>query len=196
MRLFPKSHDYLAIGKLAREATRAWNHFERKARASFSPRPLRAGGRPAILPRSMSRIATLAVTALALASCKPAPVAESNSQAAPDPVVEAQAAPLTQIVEKALKAYNDGDASAFFADFATTATPPPTAKTFATLYAGYYQSAFGKITALHLNPRETSADPDFAMIVYDAKFGKKTGKVSANFIRENGAPKLVQIRIE
>jgi hypothetical protein len=141
-----------------------------------------------------------------LTSCKrppesaaPAPSATVEEKPiAPGDVKAAEALrELTPIFDKALTAYNAGDRAALFADFATTATPAPSERIFQELFEGYYKKEFGRLTALRLYPQETVPDADYGMLVYLAQCERnKIAKVSANFIRENGAPKIVQIRIE
>ena len=104
---------------------------------------------------------------------------------------------LAAMLGKALSAYNAGDQAALFSDFASTATPLPSDRIFTELFEGFYKAEFGKIVALRLNPKETNPDPDFGMLVYDAQCERQPlAKVSANFIRENGALKIVQLRFE
>ena len=51
--------------------------------------------------------------------------------------------------------------------------------------------------ALRLDTRETVPDPDAGLLVYLAQCERAPlAKVSANFIRENGEPKIVQLRFE
>jgi hypothetical protein len=142
---------------------------------------------------------------MGLVSCKPAAPIPATPTPAPEekPIApaDAQAAEvlreLTPILDKALAAYNAGDQRALFADFATAATPPPSDRIFQELFEGYYKKDFGRLTALRLYPQETVPDADYGMLVYLAQCERvKLAKVSANFIRENGAPKIVQIRIE
>ncbi len=105
--------------------------------------------------------------------------------------------PLEAILDKVLKAYNAGDARAFWADAATKATPPPTPGTFKSLFEDYYKADFGKYLAKTLINGETFPDPALGVIVYEAKFEKRPKvKVSANFTREDGALRLMQIRFE
>lgn len=101
------------------------------------------------------------------------------------------------VLDKALTAYNAGDQKALFADFAKTATPPADDRIFTELYEGYYKTDFGRIVALRLYELETVSDPEFGMLVYLAQCERvKLARVSANFVRENGAPKIVQLRFE
>ena len=139
------------------------------------------------------------LTVSALTACKKAdkPVTPEIAAATPDPKVLAAARELAVMLDKALNAYNAGDQTALFADFASTATPPPSDRIFTELFMGFYKTEFGKIGALHLNMKETNPDPDFGMLVYDAQCERQPqAKVSANFIRENGALKIVQMRFE
>ena len=148
---------------------------------------------------SCSVLALAAFALSALTACKKAapPAPAETTAAKPDPKVLAAVRELTAVLDKALTAYNAGDQAAFFANFATTATPPPSERIFTELFEGFYKVEFGKIIALRLNPKETNPDPDFGMLVYDAQCERQPlAKVSANFLRENGALKIVQVRFE
>ncbi len=143
----------------------------------------------------------LALVALALApaACKrPAPPAVVPAPAATaDPKILPAARELAAVLDKALTAYNAGDQAALFADFASTATPAPGDCIFTELFEGYYKAEFGKITGLRLDARETVPDPEAGQLVYLAQCERAPlVKVSANFIRENGQPKIVQLRFE
>lgn len=141
----------------------------------------------------------LAALAFSPAACKRAapPAVVAAPAAAPDPKILAAARELAAVLDKALTAYNAGDQAALFADFASTATPAPSDRIFTELFEGYYKAEFGKITALRLDPKETVPDPDAGLLVYLAQCERTPlAKVSANFIRENGTPKIVQLRLE
>ena len=43
---------------------------------------------------------------------------------------------------------------------------------FDALFEGYYKSEFGRIEALRLNVQESAPDPDYALLVYDARCEK------------------------
>ncbi len=104
---------------------------------------------------------------------------------------------LAAVLEPALAAYNAGDQKALFADFAQTATPPATDRIFTELYEGYYKVDFGRIVALRPYTPETTLNAEFGMLVYLAQFERvKLARISANFVRENGTPKIVQLRFE
>lgn len=104
--------------------------------------------------------------------------------------------PLEAVLEKALAAYHDHDATAFFADFAKSATPPAEARVFGALFVGVYHAEFGACLSKQLNAKESVPDANFGVLVYDAVFEREKVTLSANFMREAGAPKLVQIRME
>ena len=148
---------------------------------------------------AVSVLAFAMLTVSALTACKKAdkPVTPEIAAATPDPKVLAAARELAVMLDKALNAYNAGDQAALFADFASTAAPPPSDRIFTELFEGFYKVEFGKIVALRLNTRETNPDPDFGMLVYDAQCERQPlAKVSANFLRENGTLKIVQVRFE
>ena len=132
-------------------------------------------------------------------ACKrpPPPAVAEAPAATPDPKMLAAARELAAVLDKALTAYNAGNQAALFADFASTATPAPGDRIFTELFEGYYKAEFGKITALRLDTKETVPDPEAGMLVYLAQCERTPlAKVSANFIRENGTPKIVQLRME
>ena len=148
---------------------------------------------------SVSGLAFAAFAFSALTACKkttPEPP-KDTAAATPDPKLLAAVRELAAVLDKALSAYNAGGQAALFADFASTATPAPSDRIFTELFEGFYKVEFGKIVALRLNTRETNPDPDFGMLVYDAQCERQPlAKVSANFLRENGALKIVQVRFE
>ena len=148
----------------------------------------------------LPRLVILAALALAgVTACKRAtpPAVAAAPAATPDPKIPAAARELAAVLDKALTAYNAGDQAALFADFASTATPAPSDRIFTELLEDYYKAEFGKITALRLNTQETVPDPEAGMLVYLAQCERAPlVKVSANFVRENGTPKIVQLRME
>ena len=159
------------------------------------------GGGPGKLAASPT-VAGLFLAALAFSSvtaCKRAakPAVVDSVAVTPDPKPLAAARELSAILDKALSAYNAGDQAALFADFAASATPAPSDRIFTELFEGFYKAEFGRILALRLNTRESNPDPDSGMLVYDARCERQPlAKVSANFLRENGVLKIVQVRFE
>lgn len=99
--------------------------------------------------------------------------------------------------EKALTAYNAGDAAGFFADFAKGAAPPANEQTFRALFEGVYKAELGECVSKKLNTNESVADPTHGVLVYEAMYSNwPKVRLSANFIREGKALKLVQVRME
>jgi hypothetical protein len=114
----------------------------------------------------------------------------------PAPTVPA-AEPYEAIISRALAGFNAGDASALFADFSASAVPAPTAETHRALFEGYYREAFGDYVDRRLFPADSEILPDRAALVWYATFTKaKPIRMSANFVMENGEPKIVQLRLE
>ena len=64
------------------------------------------------------------------------------------------------------------------------------------IFMKFYREKFGPLKGVRLSPKETTLDPDRGMLVYDAAFESTVAKLSANFLRENGQVRLMQIRIE
>jgi len=61
---------------------------------------------------------------------------------------------------------------------------------------GVYKQDYGKYVSKKLLPKETAIEPARALIVFEAVFEKRKVKVSANFVMEQDAPKIVQLRME
>jgi hypothetical protein len=104
---------------------------------------------------------------------------------------------LEPVLERALVAYNAGNERAFLAEFASNAPGIRAEGAYRRLFEGYYKSEFGKFEGKRLDSRESVPDRDWGALLYDASFKKKSkSRLIANFIREDGAVKLMQIRIE
>jgi hypothetical protein len=67
---------------------------------------------------------------------------------------------------------------------------------FSSLFEGVYKQDYGKYVSKKLLPKETAIEPARALIVFEALFEKRKVKVSANFVMEQDAPKIVQLRME
>ena len=137
------------------------------------------------------------IAALAALAQNATPKPATPAPATPDPKIVEKAQPLEAVLEKALTAYNDSDAAAFGAEFSKTATPPASAEIYQKIYGDIYKADLGNYVSRKLNAGETTPDADRGLLVCDAKFEKAPKvKVSANFTRENGALKIVQLRFE
>ena len=101
------------------------------------------------------------------------------------------------VLAGALAGYNAKDAAKFTTHFSGQAVPPMDARIFQNLIVGVYHQEFGEVLSKTLSNAETSADPDFGMLVYSVECRKRPkAKLSVNFHRENGAMKIVQWRME
>ena len=106
-------------------------------------------------------------------------------------------APFEKVLDKALAAYNADDATAFNANFAKAAHPPADEHTFRALFDGIYRPEFGSYTSKALLPAESVPDPNYGQLTYNATFAKRARvKMSADFVREDGGLKIVQLRLE
>ena len=124
-------------------------------------------------------------------------LAADTATPAPKPLDPAAVKPLEAVLDKALAGYNAGAQATFFADFAKSARPPANDATWTRLIDGYYRAEFGRVLTKKLSQSQTQPDADFGMLVYHTVTEKvRDAKLSANFVRENGALKIVQIRIE
>ena len=115
------------------------------------------------------------------------------------PVLRAADAPkpLDAIVEKAMKAYNDGDSKAFFADYAKLLSAVATPATFDALYKNGALKEFGKFVSKKLVAGQSVIEGETPLLVYEAKFEKNPRvKLAVNFMQEEGKPKVMQVTIE
>lgn len=104
---------------------------------------------------------------------------------------------LEETLIRAIDAYNAVDQKHFTAEFSSTAPGFEDPAAVRRLFFGYYLPEFGRLMTKRMLPKESDPDPDRGMLVYDAAFDKvPKARLSANFRRENGMIKLVQIRIE
>lgn len=141
--------------------------------------------------------AFIALSFLTLSAQAAVPAPATPAAATPAPKIDPAAVkPLELLLDKALVAYNSGNAASFFTDFAASATPPAEARVFTAVFQGVYKAEFGKYISKKVNVKETVPDPNRGVLVYDAVFEKKKVKLSANFLRESGRLKIVQIRME
>jgi hypothetical protein len=110
---------------------------------------------------------------------------------------KADPAKLEAMVDKAMKAYNDEDAKAFFADYAKSMAAIATEQVFKNLYVDQAKRDFGKYVSREPIAAQTVTIGDFPLLVYQAKFEKNDKvKISVNFTFEDGAFKVMQIRFD
>jgi hypothetical protein len=111
-----------------------------------------------------------------------------------------QIGPLTElepVLERALAAYNAGNERAFLAEFASAAPGIRAEGAYRRLFEGVYKVDYGKFEGKRLDSKVSVPDRDWGALIYDAAFQKRPkARLIANFIRENGAVKLMQIRFD
>lgn len=112
--------------------------------------------------------------------------------AVPHPVVRE----LEPVLDRALAAYNEGDGAAFCAEFSRKAPGILGAGAYERLVEGVYKAEFGALLSKALEVNASALDKDWGQLVYRADFEKAKVKLSANFAREAGTPRLMQIRFE
>jgi hypothetical protein len=104
---------------------------------------------------------------------------------------------LDAMVGKALEAYNVGNHTAFYADFAKLMASVTTEQTFNVMYRGMYFTTYGKYVS-RTSPvkAETVLLGDSPLLVYVGRFEKNEKvKISVNFMKEEGAFKIMQIQL-
>jgi hypothetical protein len=102
---------------------------------------------------------------------------------------------LDAMVDKAMAGYNASDAKAFFADYAKLVAAVATETTFNAMYKGVYFQTYGKYVSRQPIKAETVLEGDTPLLVYQAEFERnKKVKISVNFIKEDGAFKVMQIQ--
>lgn len=154
--------------------------------------------------RTACSIAIAAALLFSLGACKKrVPAAAPGSAAAtgsPKTVIVIKPeilAPFEKVLDGALTAYNAGDVTSFDSYFAKNARPPADEHTFQAIFDGIYQPELGNYVARRNLAVESVPDPNYGQIVDVAEFAKHTHvKVTANFQREDGAWKIVQLRFE
>ncbi len=109
---------------------------------------------------------------------------------------DAPPAKLDTMVQKAMKAYNDADSKAFFADYAAAAAAIATPQTYKLMYEDMYKAKFGKFVSMTFNAKESSINDEAPLLIYAAKFEKGAAKVGVNFTKEGEALKIIQISIQ
>lgn len=103
--------------------------------------------------------------------------------------------PLEAMLDKALAAYNAGDAKAFYADSPKSMASVATPQTFEMMYRGMYFKTYGKYVSRTLSKAESSIFEDTPLLVFAAEFElNKKVKISVNFMKEDGAYKIMQIQ--
>ena len=113
------------------------------------------------------------------------------------PAGDSTVKPLEAMLDKALAAYNAGDAKAFWADFATAMKAMATEPTFNMMYRDQHMKNLGKFVSKAAIKAETVAEGEAPLLVHQAEFEKnKKVKISVNFMKQEGAFKLMQVKFD
>ncbi len=106
---------------------------------------------------------------------------------------------LDAMIDKMMAAYNAGDATAFYADWASMMAAICTPQAFQTLYVDNYMKTFGAYASRTVNADESvvMADVPNGLLVYTAKFANNENvKMSVNLMKENDTWKIQQLTIQ
>lgn len=105
--------------------------------------------------------------------------------------------PLDAMVEKTMKAYNDQDSKAFFADYAKAMSAIASPAMFDALYKNMALKEFGKYVSKSFIAGQSVVQGETPLLVFEAKFEKNPKvKLAFNFMQEDGKPKVMQVTIE
>jgi hypothetical protein len=122
---------------------------------------------------------------------------EPSASPAPAQITQDPSRPLENVLDAALAAYNSHDSTKFLALFARNARPAPTFQNYEAVFQDLYRRDFGKYKSKKILSLESMPTPDYGQLVYEGKFEKRSHvKISANYIREGEALKLMQLRFE
>jgi|GEM_PF-3220511 len=109
---------------------------------------------------------------------------------------DAPPANLDKMVQNAMKAFNAGDAKAFFADYSKSSSAIATPEIYKAMYEDMYKAKVGKFVSMTFVPAESSINDDAPLLIYAGKFEKGTGKIAVNFIKEDAGLKIIQVMIQ
>ena len=70
-----------------------------------------------------------------------------------------------------------------------------TEQTFTTLYTNMYLKQYGTLKSRKISESTSSFGPMNAVLMYDAEFSKKKGKLAVNWFKEGGTWKIQQLQV-
>ena len=148
--------------------------------------------RPSLLVFGCAALSFALLPALPRACGDTAKVQTPNPAPQPGALAE-----LEPVLNRALAAYNADDKHAFLAEFASAAPGIRVEGAYRRLFQGVYKNEFGRLESKRLRRKASVADRDWGALIYEADFQKHSkAQLVANFIREKGAVKLMQIRFD
>jgi len=99
-------------------------------------------------------------------------------------------------VDQALDAYNSKSWKDFFKDFSKASAALGSESSFTSVYVDGSHKEFGSYESRSLDDSRSTFHKKVGLLVYKAKFSKKWGTLSVNFLQEGGDWKIQQLRID
>lgn len=122
--------------------------------------------------------------------------APSAAPAAPKPTIELKS--LESMVDNALKAYNEGNFKAFYADFAKKTEKITTEQVFKMLYGDETKAKLGKfVKRLNFLKDQSVLSGEMLVGQWEAEFEKKkNAKLLCSLLLEEGKHRFLQISLD
>ncbi|MBX3167144.1 MAG: hypothetical protein KF760_07020 [Candidatus Eremiobacteraeota bacterium] len=99
-------------------------------------------------------------------------------------------------VDQAMDAYNSKSWKDFFKDFTRGSAALGNEQSFTSIYLDGSQQEFGSYESRSLDESRSSFKKTVGLLIYKARFSKKWGTLSVNFLHEEGDWKIQQLRID
>lgn len=99
-------------------------------------------------------------------------------------------------IDQAMEAYNSKSWKDFFKDFSKASAALGSEQSFTSIYVDGSQKDFGSYESRSLEESRSTFKKSVGLLIYKAKFSKKWGTLSVNFLLEGNEWKIQQIRID
>ena len=111
-------------------------------------------------------------------------------------VDKATLAALDKQVGTVMEGYNANNWKTFYGSgWAQQTKAIQTEQTFTTLYTNMYLKQYGTLKNRKISESTSSFGPMNAVLIYNADFSKKKGKLAVNFFKEGGNWKIQQLQV-
>ncbi len=111
-------------------------------------------------------------------------------------VDKATLAALDKQVGTVMEGYNANNWKAFYGSgWAQQTKAIQTEQTFKSLYSNMYLKDYGTLKNRKISDSASTFGPMNAVLIYNADFSKKKGKLAVNFFKEGGAWKIQQLQV-
>ena len=111
-------------------------------------------------------------------------------------VDKATLAALDKQVGTVMEGYNANNWKAFYGSgWAQQTKAMQTEQTFNALYTNMYLKQYGTLKSRKISESTSSFGPMNAVLMYNADFSKKKGKLAVNFFKEGGQWKIQQLQV-